>query len=355
MESIPYSSLKIFLHPKKLQSLQEDKITAPVYIRIKPMNACNHKCFYCNYLDKSYITHAKFKQSDFIPVKKMYEIIKDCKSMGVKAITFSGGGEPLIYPEIDKVIKKVIDSGIDVSVITNGQKLSGKTAIALKNANWVRISMDSCNRKNYARIRQITPEWFDELVCNIRKFAKAKSKKCEFGINFVINKDNYKEVYKMIKFVKELGVNHIKLSALFCLNMDKYHKDIKDNVNRQIRRAKKELISKNFKIVDKYNADFDDEIMSKSGMESCPICKIVPIIGGDCNLYFCHDKAFSVKGVVGSLKNKSLKELWFSRSTAKKLKKLNPKKDCAHHCAYHNRVVLINSFLSLDKTHMNFI
>jgi wyosine [tRNA(Phe)-imidazoG37] synthetase (radical SAM superfamily) len=35
----------------------------------------------------------------------MLEIIDDCIDMGVKAITFSRGGEPLIYPYIVDVLK----------------------------------------------------------------------------------------------------------------------------------------------------------------------------------------------------------------------------------------------------------
>ena len=45
-----YSSLKVLHYKDKLDSLESDKpITAPIHIRIKPTNICNHKCYYCSY------------------------------------------------------------------------------------------------------------------------------------------------------------------------------------------------------------------------------------------------------------------------------------------------------------------
>jgi 2-iminoacetate synthase ThiH len=44
-----YSPLK-FLHFKDhLQGLEQGKIVAPVHIRVKPTNHCNHNCWYCAY------------------------------------------------------------------------------------------------------------------------------------------------------------------------------------------------------------------------------------------------------------------------------------------------------------------
>ena len=56
----------------------------------------------------------------------MLEIIDDCIDMGVKAITFSGGGETLIYPYIVDVLKKLQDSPIKFATLTNGAILKGK-------------------------------------------------------------------------------------------------------------------------------------------------------------------------------------------------------------------------------------
>ena len=116
----------------------------------------------------------------------MQEIISDISDMGVKAVTFSGGGEPLVYPYIVEAMQRILDADIDLSIITNGQLLKGERAEVLAKAKWVRISFDSANAETYAKVRQLPLEAFDEVCGNIRQFARIKNHNCELGVNFVI-------------------------------------------------------------------------------------------------------------------------------------------------------------------------
>ena len=130
-----YSNLKIFDHIDKLnEAVKENKRVAPIYIRIKPTNYCNHKCYYCSYADSALGLRDSVQKQDQISWEKMQEIISDMKDMGVKAVTFSGGGEPLVYPHIVETMQQVLDAGIDLSIITNGQLLKEERAKVLAKA-----------------------------------------------------------------------------------------------------------------------------------------------------------------------------------------------------------------------------
>ena len=59
--------------------------------------------------------------------------------------------------------------------------------------------------------------------------------------------------------------------------------------------------------------------------------------------------------MVGDLKGRSFKELWFSKETEKRYQEFNAKKECNHHCIYDDRNELLNTYFSLDKNHVNFI
>ena len=109
-----YSNLKIFHYQDKLDSLTKDNkiIKAPIHIRIKPTNVCNHSCWYCSYKMDHVQLGQDMIERDYIPKSKMMEIIDDCEDIGVKAITFSGGGEPFVYRYFTETIKKIIDSNI---------------------------------------------------------------------------------------------------------------------------------------------------------------------------------------------------------------------------------------------------
>ena len=340
-KATPYSNLKVFTHAKILERIAEGEQVAPIYIRIKPTNHCNHKCYYCCYADSSLGLFDSVNAQDQIPWFKMQEIIADMSEMGVKAVTFSGGGEPLVYPYIVETMQKVLEAGIDLSIITNGQLLKGERAEVLAKAKWVRISFDSADAETYARVRNLPLKAFDEVCENIRRFSEEKQDGCELGVNFVVNHENADQVYDMAKLVKGLGVNHIKYTALVTKDLFAYHEPFRQSAVEQIYRAKEELENDNFRIINKYESDFDSVLVFHRCYDKCYINRIFTVIAADSKVYFCHDKAYVKDGVVGDLKNRSFKDLWFSQEVIKRYEEFNPQKECNHHCVYDDRNELL--------------
>lgn len=361
-----YGSIKIVWHPDKLNALRKQEITAPIYVRIKPTNKCNHRCFYCSYdpgIEIPNVLSGGFVRNNEIPREKMMEILDDFRDIGVKAVTFSGGGEPLVYPYIIETMKKCLEYGIDLSMITNGQLLNGERAELLSKAKWVRISTDASDSETFCRIRNVPGNLFNELVENIKNFVKIKDERCELGINFIIHHLNADKVYDNIKFFKELGVNHVKTTPRWIDNEKQwleYHSPFKDSVIQQIKKAKQELADANFDIYDTYENDlnnFGEDIEKsgkiKRGYDRCYIMETVPVIGADSVVYFCHDKTYSNDGALGSLKDKSFKELWFSEEAKEKFRSFNPEEKCKH-CVYDSRNVFIRDVLKNYGEHINF-
>lgn len=351
----PYSNLKIFHHQDTLNKVERGERCTPLYIRIKPTNVCNHNCYYCHYKN-SYLTLDEYGPNDYIPHDKMMEIIDDMKKMQVKAVTFSGGGEPLVYPYIEEAMERILEAGIDLSIITNGSMLTGKKAQILAKAKWVRISIDSIVPENYAKIRGISENAMDTLLKNIEEFAKIKDKSCEFGVNFVIGKENYKEITNVATMMKALGVNHVKFAALFSNETEEYHKDIKNEVIVTLNKLSEELNSEEFKIIDLYTGDFENDYkVFKRTYSRCPIKEFVCIIGANSKVYYCHDKAYLSDGCVCDLNYQSFMEGWNSDAVTQKFKEFDAQKMCKQHCVYDSRNILINSYLDMDMNHVNFI
>jgi MoaA/NifB/PqqE/SkfB family radical SAM enzyme len=355
IKATPYSNLKIFAHPDKIAALQKGERSAPIYIRIKPTNICNHRCYYCSYADDVLGLRDNVNQRDQIEWDKMREIMDDLGEIGVKAVTFSGGGEPLVYPHIIPTMRAVLEKGIDLSIITNGQLLSGERAEILTEAKWVRISMDAANRETYSRIRNISLDSFDKVCDNIRQFALKKNPQCELGINFVINHENADQVFTMAKLVRDLGVNHIKFAARITKDLLEYHQPFKEAAVEQIHQALRELLRPGFNIINKYEEDFDTCMIFQRTYARCVIKDLFTVIAADSKVYFCHDKAYVNSGIVGDLKERSFQELWFSKEIRERYQTFDAKKECSHHCVYDDRNILLNNFLSLNQNHINFI
>jgi len=354
-KTTPYSNLKIFAHPDKLKAIRQGVRTAPLYIRLKPTNVCNHRCYYCSYADDVLGLRDDVNPKDYIPWEKMREIIYDFGDMGVKAITFSGGGEPLVYPYILQAMTALLEKGIDISIITNGQLLKDELAQVLTKAKWVRISLDAATEETYAGIRRISLDSFKKVCKNIEHFSRIKPGKCEFGINFVINHENADEVYAAAKMVRNLGVNHIKFAARITKDLDQYHAPFKMQVIEQIHKAEGELSQEGFLVINKYEEDFGLCTEFHRPYSRCVIKEVVTTIAADSKVYFCHDKAYVKSGVVADLKNRSFKEVWFSPEVQERYKNFDASLECNHHCVYDDRNILLNSFLTLNENHINFI
>src|SRR5437899_6600077 len=69
----------------------------PVLAHIIPIRRCNLSCAYCNEYDD---------HSAPVPVEEMYRRIDRLASFGTTIITISGG-EPLLHPELDLIIRRI--------------------------------------------------------------------------------------------------------------------------------------------------------------------------------------------------------------------------------------------------------
>jgi sulfatase maturation enzyme AslB (radical SAM superfamily) len=69
----------------------------PILVHIIPMRRCNLACTYCNEFDDV---------STPVPLEEMKRRLDLLADMGTSIITISGG-EPLLHPEIDEVIRHI--------------------------------------------------------------------------------------------------------------------------------------------------------------------------------------------------------------------------------------------------------
>jgi len=109
----------------------------PLLVHIVPMRRCNLACGYCNEYDTF---------SPPVPKDVMFARIDRLAELGTAVITISGG-EPLLHPDLDEIIRHIHDRDIVVTLITNGYKLSADRIKRLNAARLDRlqISIDNVN------------------------------------------------------------------------------------------------------------------------------------------------------------------------------------------------------------------
>lgn len=350
-----YSNFKFLRYADHIEAFQEQRVVVPVHIRIKPFNKCNHDCWYCAYRVSNLHLGEDIDYKDKIPEAKMFEIVDDVIEMGVKAVTFSGGGEPLLYKPLPEVVRRLAAGGVRVATLTNGANLKGAVADAFaEHGTWVRVSTDAWDDASYAKSRGIREGEFSDLLRNLRSFT-ARGSKCVLGVSFIVDEANCSHLYDACVLLKEAGVNHVKFSGVVVSNSgvenNAYHARIRDTVTEQIERARS-LADEQFTVINHYH-DLDDRF--QKSYTSCPYLMYLTVIGADCKVYTCQDKAFTVSGTLGSIKDRRFRDFWFSEENRQRLFGLNPSKECMHHCVTHSKNLAIMDLLSIDPDHGTFV
>ncbi len=354
---ILYTKTKVFNFKEKIDSLprQKKEILAPIHIRIKPTNVCNHNCCYCAYRVDNLQLGQDMSQRDFIPQEKMREILEDLNEMGVKAVTFSGGGEPFCYPYLLDALKFLAKTRIKFACLTNGSRLEGELAeVFSQHGTWLRVSIDGWDEESYSFYRRVGKGEFKKVMNNMRDFKKLGGK-CYLGVSLIVDKKNAGHVYEFTKRLKEIGVDSVKVSPCIVSNMgeenNRYHQAVFNQVKEQVKKAKDELTDEKFEIFDAYH-ELDTKF--KKDYDWCPYLQILPVIGADLNIYPCQDKAYNLKeGLIGSIKNQRFKDFWFSGKN--KFFKIIPSKVCNHHCVANEKNKMVLEYLHADSEHLSFV
>src|SRR5574340_495632 len=137
---------KILYHPERVTKWLKRQFVSPITVQIQPSNICNQNCFYC-------IAKGQ-KGSVLLDTNTALNIINRLTFVGVNGIIFTGGGEPTLHEDLDKIIEYTKKYNIDIGLETNGSTLNDRLlGIIIKNATWIRISLDSVEKKAYYKDR----------------------------------------------------------------------------------------------------------------------------------------------------------------------------------------------------------
>ncbi|MFH1290404.1 MAG: radical SAM protein, partial [Nanoarchaeota archaeon] len=348
-----YSTVKIFHFPDKVVSLLERRVSAPIYVRVKPTNRCDHDCFYCLYDPKISGVHNDVDARDEIPRGKMMETLGDFGEMGVEAVTYSGGGEPLVYPHIIEAVRKTLDLGIGLSMITNAQNLRGEVAELMARAYWLRVSLDYCDPKMFSEIRRRPERLFNRIVENVSDFARIKREECDLGVNCVVHEKNYEHLPEIAKLCKEMGVGNVRFSPSWKMEYQEWHPpEMRKVVWEKIEEARG-LEDGTFSVGSTYGRYFSgDEGEARNKGRSYTRCfwmEVVPSIGADQAVYTCPCGSYEPECRIGSIQNQSFKQMWFSPETERFFRDFNAQATCAEECQNDEKNMLLNAFVACQR------
>ncbi len=124
---------KLALHPQLADHLAGKKIY-PVGIEISPSGVCSAHCSFCFYADGELGGFRKV----FLDLRVLRDVLYGASGLGVKAITWTGGGDPSLYPDIGEATDIAASRKMSQGMFTNALALPRFDPSLL---DWIRVTI----------------------------------------------------------------------------------------------------------------------------------------------------------------------------------------------------------------------
>ena len=183
---------------------------APITADIFLTNFCNNKCPYCTYRRWEFDTGARYLGYDDF-VKYATRMIE----LGVRGFILTGGGEPTLSPDFDKITDWLQANNLHYGINTNFNK------IKYIKPDYLKVSLDGWDEKSYSKSRGV--EKYEVVRYNIRKYLEWKSEnspKTAVGIQMVA--ENIDDVLQFYEANKDLDVTYMSIRPMESTNGSYY-------------------------------------------------------------------------------------------------------------------------------------
>ena len=356
-----YSDLKAGWHLDKIETIRRGGQTVPAQVQLILSDLCNQDCHFCAYRMTGGFSSEQFGESGNknpnrkIPTAKAIEIVDDCASLGVKAIQFTGGGEPTVHPDHLAIMEYAQDIGLETSLVTNGVLFREGWEGVLPRMKWVRVSIDAGNADEYAAVRRVKPEFYERALENITALAaeiKKQGTDCLLGVGYVITRENWADAYEGVLRIRATGAANVRLSAMFSTEGAAYYDGIYDSIKVEIERIKS-LATAEFAVVDLFGDRIADLVQHAPDYEFCGYQQFNMYVGGNLKVYRCCSTAYTKHGEVGDLTNQRLSTWFYSREKHFSYSDFNAR-SCSL-CQFNGKNRTINYLVDRSPQHVNFV
>lgn len=361
MSNTAYSDLKAAWHAREIAAMRSGQTIAPKQVQLIISDLCNHDCHFCAYRMTGGFSTEQFGENGNmnpnrrIPAEKCKEILYDCAAVGVKAIQFTGGGEPTVHPDHLQIFGYAQSIGLETALVSNGSLLRAGWEDVFPRMAWIRVSMDAGTARDYAQIRRIGEDFYAKNLANVKKIAdrlRETRSKCLFGLGFVITRENYANLLEGMLRFRDSGAHYVRLSAMFSTLGAAYYAGVEHEIRELVAKAK-EMETADFKVVDLFGNRISDLEQHAPDYTFCGYQQFNCYIGGDQKVYRCCTTSYTKHGEIGDLRDQRFAD-WFASDARARAYVDFDARSC-HTCQFNDKNRVINYLVGAEPVHVNFV
>jgi len=347
---------KILSHLDSINSYCSHKnLSSPLLVELDLTNICNHDCPGCTGFRMEGGLNSTIATSDAL------DIIDDLKSCGVKAVTFTGGGDPTMHRDFDEIIKHAADIGLEVGLITNGLAIKERHLDSLlSSCMWIRVSWDACTPDMHRKIhyggdlnkKMSSDKQFWKVIDNTKMLCEYKTKHnidCVVGCAFLVGEETQDDIIGFAELASRSSVDYCQYRPF---HYSSYNKDIEDLMHC----ARKLYQTDSFVVL---FSEFKFQSMKENNCnrtyDICHGSHFSTHISANYKVYMCCHLMFSEEANIGDLKESSFTEIWRSERKNKVINGVDVHK-CVPLCRHDSANKILQIIVSSDgMSHKNFL
>jgi radical SAM protein with 4Fe4S-binding SPASM domain len=234
-------------------SIKEGNIETmlPIHIRIEPTEACNLSCKFCIWHSpdrKVEIENTVDLKNRIMSRNDMDTLIKSIVDLKIRAVSFTGSGDPLVNKYTPSMISHLASYGVRVGVTSNfSMNLKDEDIEKISQAAWIRWSQNSSSDTSFDLIHR--PKSKTSNYNNAKNnFLKIMSYRKMHGVfngmnsSFVVHSDNEKYIVDAACDAIKMGVSEVIFRPDVKLIKDENaNNEYSDFAIKELKKAKKLL------------------------------------------------------------------------------------------------------------------
>lgn len=317
LKSFIAPATKLYQHLPVLHAIKLGERPPPINVEIDLSNRCSLGCEWCHFA----YTHTRgplagkqagpanaISGGDLMDLALAESILDQLSEVGVKSITWTGGGEPTLHPQFNAIAGYANYKRLEQGLYTHGGHINPERARILKKQfTWVFISLDECTPEAYKKSKGV--DRFDRALEGISNLVNAEGM-ATIGVGFLLHKENWRDTHHMVKLARSLGVDYVQFRPTI-LSEKEAPGEVVENLNWLTNAmAHLNAYQKDSFVI----ADLERFAMYRDwdghGYSTCYWSGLQTVITPNGKVWRCTNKREHPGALLGDLSQESFSELW---------------------------------------------